>query len=215
MPPHLLDAQGQGFFITFEGLDGSGKTTQLQKTAQWLEAKGYPVQSTRQPGGTLIGEKIRALLLDPQHTHLSAQTELLLYLADRVQHIQEFILPAQQQGHVVLCDRFHDATIAYQGHGRQGDLTPIQSIVQEWILPACPNLTLLLEIPPQTALQRKREGGYDRIEKESLSFFQRIEAGYRTLVEREPERFVCVDGSRSVGEVHEAIITALQQRLGL
>lgn len=216
MPNPLLDENGQGLFISFEGMDGSGKTTQLQKTAQWLQGQGYPVTSTRQPGGTFIGEKIRAILLDPAHTNLSAQSELLLYLADRLQHLHELILPAKQKGQVVLCDRFHDATIVYQGFGRQVDLTGIQSLVQEWIAPAYPNFTILLEISPEIALQRMQAYRHeDRIEKESLSFFERIEKGYRTLAESTPQRFIRVDGSGTMEEVHATIIACLKERLGL
>ncbi len=216
-PLPLLDKNGQGLFITFEGLDGSGKTTQLHKAAEWLSSQGYPVVRTREPGGTEIGKKIRSLLLDPTHTNLIDQSELLLYLADRLQHLHENILPAKQMRQLVLCDRFHDATVAYQGYGRQLDLTGIQSIVEEWIAPHYPDFTVLLEISPEMAVQRikqyRKEG--DRLEQESLLFFERVAIGYKDLVKENPRRFICVDAIGSIEEVHQAIIAALSEQLGL
>ncbi len=211
-----MDNNLSGLLITFEGIDGCGKTTQLYKIRDWLEHQGYKVQCTRQPGGTSIGEKIRAILLDPANTHLVAKSELLLYLADRLQHLHEQILPAVSTGQVVLCDRFHDATVAYQGYGRQLNLGGIQSIVQEWIAPYLPDVTILLKIAPEMAIQRiqqRQQVEEDRLDQESLAFFQRVAEGYATLAEAEPNRFICVDATDSIDNVHRAIVAALSKCL--
>ena len=119
-----------GKLITFEGLDGCGKSTQLEKATDWLKVQGYSVLKTRQPGGTVIGQQIRSILLNPEHEELQPESELLLYLADRIQHLQDSILPAKAAGKIVLCDRFHDSTVAYQGYGRGLNLNSIESIVE-------------------------------------------------------------------------------------
>lgn len=216
--PVLLDNKGRGVFITFEGLDGCGKTTQLHKVSQWFQEQGYSVLATREPGGTMVSEQIRSILLDPENSNLVVQTELLLYLAARLQHLHELILPAKEKGQLILCDRFHDATVAYQGFGRQLDLRGIHSIVKEWIEPHGPNVTVLLEITPQLAMTRReryRDGEGDRLDRESLSFFERVAKGYSALVNESPHRFVQVDASGSIATVHEAVIAALSKHFKL
>ena len=144
----------KGKFITFEGLDGCGKSTQLETTKKWLEDKGFSVLKSREPGGTRIGKEIRSILLNPEHEELCPESELLLYLSDRIQHLHESILPAKSLGKIVLCDRSHDSTIAYQGFGRGLDLSVLDSIVAYSINPYAPDFTILLNISPETVLKR-------------------------------------------------------------
>ncbi|MBL4824654.1 MAG: dTMP kinase [SAR324 cluster bacterium] len=206
-----------GKLITFEGLDGCGKSTQLEKANDWLSEKGFTVQTTREPGGTVIGQQIRNILLNPEHEELQPESELLLYLADRIQHLQESILPEIAAGKIVLCDRFHDSTVAYQGYGRGLDLISIESIVEHCIKPYAPDLTILLNISPETVaarLNRRQEHAEkDRLDSESLSFFTRVAQGFEELSAAEPERFVCLNGEQEIEVIHQEIIDAFQQRL--
>ena len=206
-----------GKLITFEGLDGCGKSTQLEKTKDWLNNQGYTVLKTREPGGTVIGQQIRSILLNLEHEELQAESELLLYLADRIQHLQESILPEIAAGKIVLCDRFHDSTVAYQGYGRGLDLIRIESIVEHCIKPYAPDLTILLNISPETVaarLNRRQEHAEkDRLDSESLSFFTRVAQGFEELSAAEPERFVCLNGEQEIEVIHQEIIDAFQQRL--
>ena len=186
-----------GKLITFEGLDGCGKSTQLEKATKWLTLQGYEVLKTQQPGGTRIGKQIRNILLNPDHKELHPESELLLYLSDRVQHLTETILPAKAEGKMVLCDRFHDSTVAYQGYGRGLNLNSIDSIITYSIKPFTPDLTFLLTISPTTVVdrldQRKEQSAKDRLDIESSKFFERTAKGYKELASAEPERFVCLD----------------------
>ena len=206
-----------GKLITFEGLDGCGKSTQLEKTKDWLNNQGYTVLKTREPGGTVIGQQIRSILLNPEHEELQAESELLLYLADRIQHLQESILPAKSAGKIVLCDRFHDSTVAYQGYGRGLNLSSIESIVSHCIKPYAPDLTILLTISPETIAsrldQRQKQAEKDRLDLESHSFFARVAQGFQELAAAEPERFVCLNGEQEIEVIQNEIIDALQQRL--
>jgi len=208
-----------GKLITFEGLDGCGKSTQLEKATDWLKVQGYSVLKTRQPGGTVIGQQIRSILLNPEHEELQPESELLLYLADRIQHLQDSILPAKAAGKIVLCDRFHDSTVAYQGYGRGLNLNSIESIVEHCIKPYSPDLTILLNIAPETIasrLERRQEHvEKDRLDLESLSFFKRVAQGFQELSAAEPERFVCINGEQEIELIHQEIINILQQRLQL
>jgi len=208
-----------GKLITFEGLDGCGKSTQLEKATDWLKVQGYSVLKTRQPGGTVIGQQIRCILLNPEHEELQPESELLLYLADRIQHLQDSILPAKAAGKIVLCDRFHDSTVAYQGYGRGLNLNSIESIVEHCIKPYSPDLTILLNISPETIasrLERRQEHvEKDRLDLESLSFFKRVAQGFQELSAAEPERFVCINGEQEIELIHQEIINILQQRLQL
>ena len=208
-----------GKLITFEGLDGCGKSTQQEKATDWLKVQGYSVLKTRQPGGTVIGQQIRSILLNPEHEELQPESELLLYLADRIQHLQDSILPAKAAGKIVLCDRFHDSTVAYQGYGRGLNLNSIESIVEHCIKPYSPDLTILLNISPETVdsrLERRQEHvEKDRLDLESLSFFKRVAQGFQELSAAEPERFVCINGEQEIELIHQEIINILQQRLQL
>ena len=208
-----------GKLITFEGLDGCGKSTQLVRVKKWLTLKGFEVLKTQQPGGTRIGKQIRKILLDPEHKELNPQSELLLYLSDRIQHITETILPAKSEGKIVLCDRFHDSTVAYQGYGRGLNLKIIESIIKYGIKPISPDLTFLLTISPKTVVdrldQRKEESAKDRLDIESRKFFERTARGYQELVSAEPDRFICLDGEQGIEVIHQQIISELQNRFSI
>lgn len=206
-----------GKLITFEGLDGCGKSTQLLKTEDWLKQQGYEVLSTRQPGGTYIGQQIRGILLNPEHQELQPESELLLYLADRIQHIQQVIQPARAAGKIVLCDRFHDSTEAYQGYGRKLDMNIYESIVQKCIKPFAPDLTFLLDIAPETISTRlsirENQMEKDRLDNESIDFFNRVSDGFQHLAQANQERYVCIDAEQDIDSVHRNIISVLQKRL--
>ena len=214
----------RGYFITFEGLDGSGKTTQLRRLATSLESEGHTVVTLRQPGGTATGDRIRALLLDSKSAALSPRTELAMMFADRAQSIQEIIAPALAAGQIVLCDRFTDSTEAYQGGGRELG----SQIVLELHRLLCgnlqPNLTILLLPDLKAALARARRRntneteatGKDesRFERERNSFFQRVHLKYLEIAAREPSRVVPIAGKLSIEQVHRQIVDALSARLG-
>ena len=208
-----------GRLITFEGLDGCGKTTQLEKAKDWLTEQGYDVLKTRQPGGTKIGRQIRSILLDPEHEELQPESELLLYLSDRIQHIQETIIPAKATGKIVLCDRFHDSTVAYQGYGRGLNLNSIESVVAHCIKPYDPDLTILLNISPETVtlrLERREEyAEKDRLDLESLNFFKKTAQGFQVLAAAETERYVCLNGEQDIEVIHQEIVAVLQERFQL
>ena len=208
-----------GRLITFEGLDGCGKTTQLEKTKDWLTEQGYDVLKTRQPGGTKIGRQIRSILLDPEHKELQPESELLLYLSDRIQHIQETIIPAKATGKIVLCDRFHDSTVAYQGYGRGLNLNSIESVVAHCIKPYDPDLTILLNISPETVPlrleQREEYAEKDRLDLESLNFFKKTAQGFQVLAAAETERYVCLNGEQDIEVIHQEIVAVLQERFQL
>ena len=208
-----------GRLITFEGLDGCGKTTQLEKAKDWLTEQGYDVLKTRQPGGTKIGRQIRSILLDPEHEELQPESELLLYLSDRIQHIQEIIIPAKATGKIVLCDRFHDSTVAYQGYGRGLNLNSIESVVAHCIKPYDPDLTILLNISPETVTlrleQREEYAEKDRLDLESLNFFKKTAQGFQVLAAVETERYVCLNGEQDIEVIHQEIVAVLQERFQL
>jgi dTMP kinase len=194
-----------GRFITFEGIDGAGKSTHLGTARTWLEARGLTVVVTREPGGTPIGEAIRQLLLD-RTSRMDAETEVLLMFAARHEHIVRTIRPALEQGHWVLCDRFTDATRAYQGGGRGVPMARIENLAA-WVQQGLePDLTLLFDVSVTTAQQRM--GGRspaDRFEGEEAVFHERVRAVYRELAERQPARIRTMDASASLAEVQKAL----------
>jgi dTMP kinase len=200
-------------FITFEGIEGSGKTTQIELLVPVLEANGYDCIFTREPGATEIGTKIRAILLDAAHTNMLPLTELLLYEADRAQHVHEVIKPALAANKVVVSDRFFDATTVYQGYARGYDLDLIQQIHRVVLGGLKPDLTLILDLPVQEGLDRawqrinNQSGGLpeDRFEKEAIAFHERVRQGYLALADNEPERFRLIDASRDGQTVHKEI----------
>jgi dTMP kinase len=212
-----------GFFLTFEGLDGSGKTTQIKRLTAWLAEQNLPHIVTRQPGGTATGDRIRALLLDSKSAALSPRTELAMMFADRAQSIQEIIAPSLADGHIVLCDRFTDSTEAYQGGGRELGSEIVLELHRLLCNNLQPDLTILLLPDLKASLARARRRnthetettGKDesRFERERDSFFQRVHSKYLEIAAREPSRVVAISGKLSIEQVHRQIIDALSARL--
>lgn len=202
-------------FITLEGPEGSGKSSQIGLLAEFLRAQGYDVLQTREPGGTRIGDQIRACLHDVANTEMTAVTEVLLYAASRAQHVDELIRPALQAGKVVLCDRFADSTIAYQGYGRGLNLDNLHTLTRIATGGLKPHLTLLLDIDVERGLARRTMGGEEmnRLDLEAVSFHQRVRQGYHTLAAAEPGRWIIVDADRPVGEVQQDLGTAVLAHL--
>jgi dTMP kinase len=204
----------RGTFITIEGGEGAGKTTMMDRMAEWLVARGRKVVRTREPGGTELAEKLREILLDRNTVGLSGQAELLLMFASRAQHLAEVIRPALDRGETVLCDRFTDATWAYQGGGRGlpvEDIATLERLVHGDLQP---DLTLLLDLPVAQGLQRaSRRGVADRFEEESSGFFSRVRQAYRERAASAPERFAVVDASGTVEQVWSQVEVILQQRV--
>lgn len=202
-------------FITFEGIDGSGKSTQMAFCRDVLQAAGHETVLTRNPGGTDLGQGIREILLH-HPGYVSPTCELLLYIADRAQHMDEVILPALEAGKFVLCDRHLDSTVAYQGYGRDLDRAMIDQLNTIATHGRKPDLTLLFHGPAHKLLERvKRRGEADRLEREKLAFYEKVSAGYLALAEQEPERFVVLDALQSIETLHREIIDVLNQRLGV
>jgi dTMP kinase len=195
----------RGLFITFEGGEGCGKSTQLELLRTYLESEGYEVLATREPGGTPVAEAIRAILLDPANEALSPVTELLLYEAARAQHVAERIGPALEAGKIVLSDRFYDSTTAYQGAGRGlplDNLSLLHAIATNGLEP---DLTIVIDVPAALGLARATQGGSDRIEREKIDFHERVRAGFLRIAREEPGRARVVDGAKSVDEVAAAV----------
>lgn len=184
-------------FITFEGLDGSGKTTQFHRVVSWLRERGCDVLPLREPGGTRIGERIRDVLHDSAHTEMDSRTELLLYAASRAQIVSERINPHLQAGGLVLCDRYADSTMAYQGYGRGLDIGFLQSLVQFATRGLQPDLTLYLDIEPEVGIRRRIIGNEEinRLDAEKIEFHRKVQQGYRALIAAEPQRWVVVDAN--------------------
>lgn len=182
-------------FITFEGAEGSGKTTQIRRAVAYLRGKGHRILFLREPGGTPISEAIRGVILDSKNKEMTAETELLLYLAARAQIVREKILPALGKGQIVVCDRFEDSTLAYQGFGRRIPLRIILEMSRFVRGSLKPNLTFVFDLESREGL--RRAGRQDRMEKESLAFHRRVRGGFRMLVKKEPKRFVFLDGRQT------------------
>jgi dTMP kinase len=215
----------RGRFLSFEGIDGCGKSTQAAQVAERLERAGLPVLRTREPGGTPAGKALRQILLDPQYRGLAPDAELLLFLADRVQHLTEVIGPALARGAVVVCDRFHDATVAFQKYGRGLDFGAIQPWIDRHIQPM-PHLTFWLDVDLKVATARlHRREGVDpakasldvltRLEQEPSEFHARVRAGYRAIADAEPDRMVRIDGAPPIDTVQAAIWEQLTARFPL
>ena len=209
-----------GFFLSFEGIEGSGKSTQVALLAQALRAQGHEVVVTREPGGTAVGQVLRRLLLQPSATPLAPGAELLLMLADRAQHVQEVVLPGLQANKIVLCDRFVDSTLAYQGHGR-GIEPGLLARLNAFACDGCmPTLTFVLDLPVTEGLRRaqQRRSGtetVDHFEAESIEFHQRVRIGYLEVAHKEPQRVCIVDATRSVETIHQEILAIVENRLNL
>lgn len=198
-----------GLFITFEGGEGCGKSTQIAALKARLEAMGKTVVQTREPGGTALGESVRNLLqYDDAGQGMSPEAELLLFAASRAQHVRELIAPAIAEGQIVLCDRFLDSTTVYQGVARAIDSKKVDMINQFAIGDTNPDLTILIDLPPEIGLARvhaRSDGQLDRMEKEAIEFFQAVRQGYLDLAKSEPKRFLVLDGSQSVEELETQI----------
>ena len=204
-----------GLFITFEGGEGCGKSTQIAALKARLEDMGKTVVQTREPGGTALGESVRSLLQhDDAGQGMSPEAELLLFAASRAQHVRELIAPAIAQGQIVLCDRFLDSTTVYQGVARAIDSKKVETINQFAIGDTKPDLTILIDLPPEIGLARvhaRSDGQLDRMEKEAIEFFQAVRQGYLDLAKSEPKRFLVLDGNQSVEELE----TQIWQRVGV
>ena len=201
-------------FISFEGTEGVGKTTLIHAVAQALQQRGIRVKQTREPGGSPFAETLRGLLLDPTVT-MSDDSELLLMFAARADHVATVILPALQQGTWVLCDRFVDSTVAYQGfgrhHGESGELAKIQRLVQDFV-PTLPNTSIWLDLPVMEGMQRaKNRGKLDRFEQQHIEFFERVCQGFAYQAERQPQRLKRIDAHGDVAEVLERVMAAIDQ----
>ena len=205
----------RGRFITIEGGEGAGKSTMMSRVAKWLESAGHRVVRTREPGGTDLAEKLREILLDRNNISLSDLAELLLVFAARAQHLAELIRPALARGDWVLCDRFTDATWAYQGGGRglpRDEIASLEAIVHGDLQP---DLTLLLDLPVELGMRRAaRRSQADRFEQESTLFFKQVRDAYLERAEAAPERFAVIDASRNMDEVWSQIDSVLQKRMG-
>jgi dTMP kinase len=208
-----------GKFIVFEGGEGCGKTTQIQRCHDWLKTTWLPklqaqnaihnLIMTREPGGTELCAKIRKLLLDPDQEPMASRTELLLYAADRAQHVEQCLRPALSAGQLVLCDRYTDSTIAYQGYGRGLDLALIGQLNQISTQGLVPDLTFWLDLDVEISLQRAQERGKrDRIEQADISFHQNLRRGFQALAAEHPDRIIRIDASQSIEAVTQAIQTA-------
>ena len=199
-----------GIFITFEGVEGSGKTTQVALLADRLQQAGYPVITTREPGGTPISDRIRAVVLDQSRVEIHPHTEALLMCAARAQLVNELIRPSLERGHVVICDRYSDSTFAYQGFARGQDLATLRTLNHFATGGLVPHLTLLLDLPAEVGLQRRFGPGNsaattNRMDHLDLAFHQRVAAGYHSLAEAGPERWHLVDATLGVDDVAAAI----------
>lgn len=202
-------------FITFEGSEGSGKTSQQAQLAEYLAALGYSLLATREPGGTPIGEKVRAILSDLDHTALHPRAEILLFQSSRAQLVEQVIRPRLDEGFVVLCDRYADSTVAYQGYGyRLVDLDLLRTIVDFATGGLKPQLTLMLDVDVEEGLRRRARGGeWNRLDAYDLAFYQRVRQGYLEMARAEPERWVLIDAGKKPDEVQEAIRAVVLERL--
>lgn len=204
--PVMEDLMKRGFFITVEGTDGSGKSTQISLMKEYLGKLGYDVVLTREPGGTNIGEKIRALVLDADNAEMGIITEMLLYASARAQLVEQVIKPAIDNGRIVICDRFVDSSYVYQGFGRGIDLQIVDSVNHAALNGLMPDLTLFFDLNPEIALSRRVAAtGADRIEKERMDFHLRVYSGYKKLAGLYPERIKSIDSGRGIDEIAQEV----------
>lgn len=204
----------KGLFITAEGMDGSGKTTQIRLMEEYIKKKGLEVVLTREPGGTAISEKIRSIILDPENTEMADVTEMMLYAASRAQHVEELIKPSVDEGKVIICDRFIDSTYVYQGFGRGIDINRIEEINRIAMKGIFPDITLFFDLSPEIALKRRLGAtAGDRIENENMEFHMKVYEGYKRLAHMYPERIKVVDASREAGEIFEDVKKYLDKSL--
>jgi dTMP kinase len=203
-----MDAPGKagGFFITLEGPEGGGKSTQIHRLAASLAEQGHVVWTTREPGGTRVGEMIRPLLLGPRQSRLGPWTEALLFTAARAELVDDVIRPRLQRGEIVLCDRFSDSTLAYQGYGRGLNLESLRRLQKEATGSLTPDLTLLLNLPVEAGLARIPRSAQDRLDRETKAFHQRVHAGYEQMAAEDPRRWREVDAAADPDEVARRVL---------
>ncbi len=202
----------RGYFITLEGPEGSGKSSQARRLVQQLRRAGRRVIFVHDPGTTSLGKRLRTVLLHERLNVISPMSEALLFISGRMQLVEERILPALEQGAIVVCDRFHDSTMAYQGYGGQLHIAWLDRLGRTAINGLMPDLTILLDLPPTKGLRRVK-GPKDRMERKALAFHRRVRRGFLTLAKREPRRFVVLDATRSADELHHAIVAAVLRHL--
>lgn len=202
----------KGIFITIEGPDGSGKSTQIENIKRFFDAKNIPMVFTREPGGTAIGERIRSIILDNNCSEMTDLAEALLYAASRAQHVEEVIKPALEQGKIVICDRFVDSSLAYQGYGRHlGDKV---RVINNYAIDGCiPDITFLLKLDPSVGKHRIREDMQDRLEHEKIAFHQEVYKGYLELEKKYPDRIFGIDATRGIDEIRDDIYQKLEELL--
>ena len=197
-----------GLFLCLEGGEGAGKSTQAALLVEWLETLGHPVLLTREPGGTDVGQILRRIVLDNDTGELSPRTEALIYAADKAEHVDRFVLPALADGTVVLTDRYVDSTLAYQGAGREIGIAELEAVARWATSDLRPNLTVVLDVDPAVGLSRFE--GADRIEAEPLEFHQRVRQHFLDLAAVDPAHYLVVDASRTPGDIHHDIRTAVE-----
>jgi len=203
-------------FITLEGPEGSGKTSQLPKLAEYIRQRGFDILTTREPGGTSISEQIRTVLHNLENKEMNPRTEILLFQASRAQLVEQVIRPHLDKGGVVLSDRYADSTLAYQGYGHRIDIEPLRVLVTFATGGLKPDLTFLLDVDVETGLRRKElKGEWNRLDAYDLDFHQRVRRGYFNLVQAEPERWVVIDASQSPIKVQEEMRRVVAERLNI
>jgi len=203
----------EGIFITMEGPDGSGKSTQIELLKQYLEHKGYDIVIAREPGGTAISEVIREIILDPANKEMSHMTELLLYAASRAQLVNQVIEPALLEGKAVICDRFVESSAVYQGIGRGLGVDTVYEVNNYALGDVKPKLTIFMDLDAEDGIKRKREQAkLDRMELEDMTFHKRVVEGYRKLATLYPERIVPIDATLSIEEIHSRIVEEVERR---
>ncbi|HRY83339.1 MAG TPA: dTMP kinase [Candidatus Cloacimonadota bacterium] len=203
-----------GRFITFEGVEGSGKSTQIHMLIEALQDRGIPFLHTREPGGSPISEKIRRLLLNAEHLEMTPETELLLYSASRSQHTFQTILPALKAGKLVLCDRYYDSTFAYQGAARNLDLNFISELTGFATYGTVPDLTILLDVPVSAGFKRITNRKLDRLEQESSAFHEKVRLEYLSIANNNPLRYVVLNGLDQPSAIHEKILSSVFELIG-
>jgi len=199
-----------GFFVVFEGGEGAGKSTQVKRLAQSLAEQQIPVVITREPGGTVTAEAIREILLAPSELPMSARCEALLFAAARADHVAKVITPALERDEVVICDRFVDSSLAYQGFARSLPVAEVAELSAWATMGLIPDLTIVLDVPPEVGLERARDG--NRMEDQELSFHQAVRAGMLTLAQGQPERYLVIDGTQDADVVATAVLAEVMDR---
>ena len=200
-----------GLFISFEGIDGCGKSTQADLLRSYLESKGEQVELLREPGGTALSEQIREILLNPNNDKMDPSTELILLSASRAQLTREIIIPALERGNVVICDRYADSTLAYQGYGRGINLEWLEKLNAFATAGLKPDITLLVDLPVDEALNRMQSKSFDRIEMEGIEFLNKVRSGYLELTDRFSKRYFMIDGMETIEEMSKKIINKIEE----